>query len=83
MVTLRAVVNHSMSKWRAVMSATPHGLGPALFNIFVGDMDSGIEAPSASSLMTPSCVVQSTGWREGMLSKGTLAGLRGVPVQTS
>ena len=66
--TQRVVVNVSMSKWRAVTSAVPQGSGLALalFNSFVSNMDSGIKAPSTSLPTTPSSVVWSTCWREGM-----------------
>jgi len=44
-------------------------LGPVLLNIFIGDTDSGLSAPSASLQMTPSCVVTSACMSNGIPEK--------------
>ncbi|KAK4811875.1 hypothetical protein QYF61_012293 [Mycteria americana] len=69
--TQRVAVNGLMSKWRPVTVFLR-----APFNIFVGDMDSGIECTlSKFADDTKLCDVVDT-LEEGMTSRGTLTGLR-------
>ena len=67
-LTERVADNCLMSKWRPVMSGISHSLvlGPAQFNIFVGDMDSGIECTLSKFADDTKLVVWCTHWREGM-----------------
>lgn len=85
MVAVRVAVNSSMSKWWPVTSAIPWGLvlGPALFDIFVGDMDSGIEGTLSKFTDPQLCGAVGTGWRDGMASRGTLRDWRGGAVRSS
>ena len=87
MVALKRVaVNDSISEWRAVTSGVPQGLvlRPALYNIFVGDMDSGIDCTlSKFADDTELCGAVDTLEGRDVPSRGTWTGWRGGTVQTS
>ena len=74
-----------MSKQREVMSGIPQGsiLGLVLFNIFVSDMDSGIECTLGKfGDDTKLCGTVDTLEGRDVPSRGSWTGLRGGPVRT-
>lgn len=77
----RAVVNTSVSRWRPVVSIKSVWWN-WYYLVFSSVITVGLSAPSASLWMTPSWVIWSICWREGIPPKVTLTGLRVGPVWT-
>ncbi|GAB0179332.1 hypothetical protein GRJ2_000398500 [Grus japonensis] len=80
--TQRVVVNDLMSQWRPVTSGVPQGsvFRLELFNIFVGDVDSGIERTLSKFANNSMLCGAVKTLEEGILSRGTSTGLRSGPV---
>lgn len=72
-------INGLVSKWRWATDGVPQRseLGLSNFNIFVSNMESGIECKLSKFV---SCVVRSTCWRDGSPSRGAVTAWK-VPKQ--
>ena len=79
--TQRFAVNGSTSKWRPVTSGVTQRSDRYRLTFLLDPMDSGIvHILSKFADNTKLCGVRSTGWREGMPSRGSCIGLRGGPI---
>lgn len=74
-----------MSKWKPVMSSVPQGpiLGPLLFNVFISDMDRGIECTLSKTAEGTKLTTAIETPVQRVPSRGILTGLRSGPMWAS